>query len=308
MIRPLPCARCATTRKRPRSAGPCLILMLGLSLLAVLALAPLCRATSTIPLPQPIDGLLDVLLGYPPNLAPGNSPDDPQIPQVRKPKAKTPQNILPLFLGIPYRPDGVINDAGQYATFNEPGTPLASPGLNCSGMVLAVSRILLDKNIRVADAKRDREGDSGPGSPDGHDWDFGFDLIMNISEGFPRAFLLPRGATAPQKATGKTVPTFDPHDPNFTRDLFPQLTEGLLYLVSFSRHATQNAPPRLHYHTGVIVRDKNAVWVYSTTRNSGYVIRHNLATQDGLARFRESFKNSAGSYKRLTIIAVLTAD
>lgn len=293
---------CPALFLRPRITALCL------GLFAALFLAVPCPArAATIPLPPPIDAMLDMLLGYPPNIEPGNSLGDPQAPQVRKPKTKTPQNILPLFLGIPYRVDGVINDAGQYATFNEPETPLNSPGLNCSGMVLAASRILLETNIRVTDAKRDREGDSGPGSPDGHDWDFGFDLIMNISEGFPRAFLLPKGATAPRKVTGKTAPSLDPHDPDFTRDLFPQVTEGLLYLISFSRHKTPDAPPSLHYHTGVLVRDRNAVWVYSTTRNSGRGIRHNLATPEGLERFRNSFKNSPGSFKRVTILAVLTA-
>ncbi|MCC8193397.1 MAG: hypothetical protein LIP28_01955, partial [Deltaproteobacteria bacterium] len=61
----------------------------------------------------------------------------------------------------------------------------------CSGLVLAASRIMLEKNIAVADAVRDREGDSGPGAKDGHDWDFGFDLMMKIREGWQRCVLLP---------------------------------------------------------------------------------------------------------------------
>ncbi len=285
--------------RRPRLAW---LLLPGFG--AFLLLAPLSAAASTIILPPPIDKMLDVILGYPPNLAPGNSLDGPQRPQTRKAEAKTPRNILPLFLGIPYRPDGVINDDGQYALFNTPGVPLRTPGLNCSGLVLSAARILLDRNITIAEATRDREGDSGPGAPYGHDWDFGFDLIMNISEGFSRAVLIPQGMARAEEYTGKTVPSFDIHGREFTEKLLPKLREDVLYLVSFSRHKRPDAPPRLHYHTGVIVKDRNAIWLYSTTRDSGKAIRHNLATDAGLAAFRKSFANTPNSFKRLTVLAV----
>ncbi|MCC8193398.1 MAG: hypothetical protein LIP28_01960 [Deltaproteobacteria bacterium] len=108
----------------------------------------------------------------------------------------------------------------------------------------------------------------------------------------------------PERLTGKTVPTFDPHGASFTAELLPQIRENGFYLVSFSRQAAPDAPPSLHYHTGIIVRDGEAVWVYSTTTQSGKVIRHNLASKDGLLRFRNSFKNGKGSCKRLTVIAV----
>ena len=291
----------------PRGPAPCKALLALVVCCICLAWAQPCKAAD-IPLPPPLDAMLDFVLGVPPNIEPGTQGGALTPPQTIPARPKTPQSVLPLFIGIPYRLDGVINDDGQYALFNAPDTSLATPGLNCSGMVLAASRIILDTNFPVAAMVRDREGDSGPAAPYGHDWDFGFDLVMNISEGFSRRVLLPPGAAVPDALTGKTAPSFDPHAPGFTDALLPQVTEGLLYLVSFSRHRAPDAPPRLHYHTGVIVRDGNAVWVYSTTRNSGRVIRHNLATPDGLARFRDSFKNTPGSYKRLTVLAVLIAD
>jgi hypothetical protein len=277
-----------------------------LALAAVLCMATAAQgaATTAILLPPPIDRLLDVLLGYPPGLAPGNFPDEPQRPQVRKARPKTPQNVMPVFLGVPYRADGVINDSGRYATFNAPDAVLNAPGLNCSGLVLAASRIVLERNITLAEAVRDREGDSGPQSEYGHDWDFGFDLIMNISEGWPRALLAPGGLVAISKVTGKTVPTFDPHAPGFAAEIQAHIRENGFYLVSFSRHKTPESPPQRHYHTGIIVREGSAVWLYNTTHTSGKVIRRNLATPDGLARFRESFKNAGGSYKRLTVVSV----
>lgn len=286
--------------------GRCLRILPALAVALSLALPfPRAATAAALLLPPPIDRFIDVLLGYPPNLAPGNSLDEPQRPQIRRAQLKTPQNIMPVFLGIPYRVDGIINDDGQYATFNSPDVALTTPGLNCSGLVLAASRIMLERNIPVAEAVRDRLGDSGPGAPNGHDWDFGFDLIMNISEGLPRAFLVPGKLLATSKATGKTAPSFDPHSSGFSAELLPHIWENGFYLVSFSRHKTPDAPAHLHYHTGVIVRDADAVWLYSTTSNSRKVIRHNLATPEGLERFRNSFKNTAGSYKRLTIIALL---
>ena len=262
-------------------------------------------AAQTIILPPPVDKLLDAIIGYPPNFQPGESLDAPRPAQIQKPVVLSPQNIMPLFLGIPYRPDGIINDDGEYALFNAPDTPLPTPGLNCSGLVLAASRIILDHNISVASAVRDREGDSGPNSPDGHDWDFGFDLIMNISEGWPRAVLAPGSLVSISKVTGKTAPSFDFHAPAFAAEFLPHIRKNGLYLVSFSKHKTAASPASLHYHTGIVVRDGGNVWLYSTTASSGKVIRHNLSTPEGLERFRHSFRNTPGSYKRLTAIAVM---
>ena len=298
-MEPSPCNSAFFFRNTRRWSLP--FLALGFFLLSVQP----CTANANISLPPPTDKLLDIILGIPPDIAPGNSLDDPQNPQIQKAKPDTPQNILPVFLGIPYRPDGIINDDGHYATFNAPEVTFRQPGLNCSGFVLAASRIMLKSNLLIADCIRDREGDSGPNAKDGHDWDFGFDLVMNISEGWPRKVLAPlKSSASPDKMTGKTVPTFDPHDASFAADLLPQIQENGFYLVSFSRHATPASPPRLHYHTGIIVREGDKVWLYSTTNNSGKIIRHNLATEEGLARFRTSFNNAKGSYKHLTIIFV----
>lgn len=229
-------------------------------------------------------------------------------------KSVAPATVLESFLGIAYRNDGVINDTGQFATFNAPDVVLAGPGLNCSGFVLAASRAVLRAPIPVAAAQRDRLHDSGPTSPHGHDWDFGFDLIMNIGEQFPHALLLSPDHTASrsvsgppsEQATGKTAPSFDPHGPEIEA-LLPRIGTDALYLVSFSKHTTPDAPPRLHYHTALIAREGSAVWLYSTTRASGKVVRMDLASPGGLARFRKSFQNTRGSHKRLTIIEAFPA-
>jgi hypothetical protein len=170
--------------------------------------------------------------------------------------------------------------------------------------LLAASRKVLGKNIPLQTAVRDRLGDSGPMSPLGHDWDFGFDFIMNIAEDENHRILLPAGTSMPDTLTGLNVPGFDPHAPHFAEDLLPRIREGALYLVSFSRHATPDSPARLHYHTGAIALSGETVWLYSTTHNSKRALRFNLASPEGLATFRHSFRNTKGSNKRLTIIEI----
>lgn len=219
-------------------------------------------------------------------------------------RAQHPEDALTLFLGIPYRPDGMINDFGQYALFRTPDTPLPLPGLNCSGFVLAASRLLTRTNIPTADAVRDRLNDSGPASPLGHDWDFGFDLIMNIAEAAHGALVLPHG-DVPAGISGRNAAAWDPHAGTFAAELFPRLRPGFFYLTSFSRHATPGAPARLHYHVGLICPGASgALWHYSTTRAGKAVIRLDLADPAGLAQFRHSFRNTKNSLKRLTIIAI----
>lgn len=222
----------------------------------------------------------------------------------------TPETLMPLFLGIPYRPDGVVNDAGQYAAFNAPERVFSSPGLNCSGLVLTASRILLGSNIPVSEAVRDRLNDSGPQSPLGHDWDFGLDLILNIGDVGHGALLLPPRRQVLE--TPRTIPgaaVWDPHAASFAADLFPLLRGDHFYLTSFSRHAGPGSPARWYYHVGLLFRDHaGAVWHYSTTHASNKIIRLNLAVPQGLARFRHSFRNTKTSCKRLTIMEVPLQD
>jgi hypothetical protein len=105
----------------------------------------------------------------------------------------TPKDIADTHLGIPYRDDGVLNNEGQFTTFNRPDRIYPSPGMNCSGLVLSVSRFLLNKNFSLTAVTRDRQNNSGPGSPLGKDWDFGLDLILNLTEGIPRRVVMPDG-------------------------------------------------------------------------------------------------------------------
>ena len=118
------------------------------------------------------------------------------------PGAALVKALAPL-LGQPFRVDGAQDEEGRWVTFNRPDEISSAPGFNCSGFTVAAARLLLARPFSLAEATRDRRGDSGPASPLGPDWDFGLDLILNLSEG--RALrtlpetpfsLLPPGRTA----------------------------------------------------------------------------------------------------------------
>ena len=221
--------------------------------------------------------------------------------------ARTVEEFCNVFLGIPYRNDGVINDDGRYALFSAPDKALQTPGLNCSGFVLAASRLILNKPISLVKAVHDRENDSGPDSPLGHDWDFGFDLVMNCSEGAGHTVLFPKGQAVPDKLTGMTAAAWDIHADSFITDFFPRMREGYVYLASFSRHGKAAGPVRSHYHVGLFLRAKDRIWFYSTTYESGRVMRTDIASVEGLAQFRRSFRNTKDSFKRLTIVEIQSA-
>ena len=182
-------------------------------------------------------------------------------------KDSSPEQTLAAFLGIPYRFDGAVDELGRYSTFADPSRVYPTPGLNCSGLVLAASRFLLGKNITLAQAVRDRLGDSGPGSPNGEDWDFGWDLIMNISEGFSRSLLLPGGKSQdPATATGFSPRGYDIQQPATWRELPGRLEPGYLYLVSLNVDGRRKGYGLQHYHVGLIhVDGAGRAWFYQTT-------------------------------------------
>ena len=220
--------------------------------------------------------------------------------------ACTPEQILPQLLGIPYRGDGVVNDNGQYIIYARPETLLPTPGLNCSGLTIEAARLLLRDNIPLEDSVIDRLGDSAETSPLGHDWDFGWDLIMNISEGYPRSMLLPGGAAIdPVKSTGLSPRGFDIHGKGTWEELLPRIRAGHLYLLSFSKETSTPERPLIHYHVGVIHKAVTGeIWLYQTTHQAGKSNRRNLATPAGLRSFLSAFANQGKARKHIAIIEV----
>lgn len=223
-------------------------------------------------------------------------------------RSQQPEALLQSFLGIPYRDDGAVGDDGLYTLFANPKARFNTPGLNCSGFVLEASRLLLRENISVAKATRDRLNDSGPQSPLGQDWDFGWDLIMNIAEGRSPRMLLPGGKSmdpAKDAISGKTPRGFDLHAPETWQELPGRIRPGYMYLVSFSKDSSRKPYTLLHYHVGVLFRaPSGTLWLYHATGQKGSVNRRDIGSAEGRAAFLKSYANSGKAQKMIVVLEV----
>lgn len=214
-----------------------------------------------------------------------------------------PIEIADTHLGISYRDDGALDSQGHFTTFDRPDRFFETPGLNCSGLVVSISRFLFDKNWTLEEVTRDRLGDSGADSPLGKDWDFGWDLIFNITEGKPRRIVMPDAGNYPiEGANGASLRGFDLHDSAAWQKVLSQMQAGRMYLGSISRSAPERGYPVLHYHVVLMLPDgKGGVWLYHATRRS-HVHRMNISTPQGMSRFMSEFRISKGNAKKILII------
>lgn len=217
-----------------------------------------------------------------------------------------PAAALEAFLELPYRNDGAVEGNGVYTLFADPARRFESPGLNCSGFVLAACRIVLRTETTVEQAKRDRLGDSGPGSPHGEDWDFGWDVIMNVSEGFSRRFLIPGNKTiVPEQSTGFKPLGYDIQEQGIWRELPDRLLPGRLYLVSLSMKGRLKGYGLQHYHVGLIhVAPGGEAWFYQTTGKGGGVNRRDLKSAEGQASFVKAFGGTGDRRKKMLVLEV----
>lgn len=217
-----------------------------------------------------------------------------------------PEDVLSSLLGIPYREDGAVDERGRYTLFADPAKKFNTPGLNCSGLVLEASRFLLKKNFTLEEAKRDRLGDSGPGSPHGEDWDFGWDLVMNLSEGFSRVILLPGNKTQdPATATGFAPRGYDLHSDETWKELPGRLRRGYLYLVSMNVEGRRKGYALVHYHVGLIhVDNTGKAWFYQTTGKGKVANRRDLSIESGRASLKQAFANRADQRRMMVVLEV----
>ena len=205
------------------------------------------------------------------------------------------------LLGIPYRPDGVRDERGRWTLFEHPEQAFPTPGLNCSGLTYSLWRLLVPQAVPVALAGRDRLGDSGPGAAMGQDWDYGFDLILNLSEGLPRRWLLPEPRPLAATDSGQTKLGFPLADREDWRKALAALLPGHACLVSFTQTGRRKGYTLQHYHVGVILPDASGGrWLYQATPRSG-VFKMNLAAPEGMARFLAAF---SGGDKRVLLLDV----
>lgn len=225
------------------------------------------------------------------------------------PKLNTSQAIETLnsFLGVPYRDDGALNLKGENTLFANPSARFDSPGLNCSGFVLSAARAILNKPISIEDAKLDRLEDSGPGSRYGEDWDFGWDLILNISEGFERYYLNPNGTKPdPTRLNGFDARGYDFHATGALEKLLSRLEKNRLYLLSFNRDTKARGYKLMHYHVGLIMLDNNGdALMYQTTTQSRKVYKRNISKPKEKNDFLRAFANTGGVKKHMAVIEVI---
>jgi hypothetical protein len=170
---------------------------------------------------------------------------------------------------------------------------------------LEAFRQLFQKNIPLSTAMRDRLGDSGTDAGLGKDWDFGWDVVLNISEGMERTLLLPGGKVAnPAAGSGLSPLGFVLHSPETWQELSGRIRPNHLYLVSISRQTKQRGYSTLHYHVGIIIRKSEKDWyLYHAIKKSG-VVRENFGNEQSRARFLESNANIGGTHKHLFIVEV----
>ncbi len=211
----------------------------------------------------------------------------------------TPQSLL----GLPYRPDGVIDENGRNTLFATPTKSFETPGLNCSGFVVSASRGLLHKNITLDQAKTDRLGDSGPSSPLGQDWDYGLDLILNISEGIPRRIIGPEGRTPlPERPDGLTQRGFPLDDDKAWKSVLPLMRPGHIYLATISKPAKRKGYVLMHYHVALIVPDREGriFWYHSTPKTG--VHRLDLRSPEGMRAFQREFRGKVPGQKKVFLL------
>lgn len=214
-----------------------------------------------------------------------------------------PIGIADTHLRIPYRDDGALDDKGYFTTFDRQDRLFDTPGLNCSGLVVSVSRFLFNKNWNLQDIVKDPQGNSGSDSPLGKDWDFGLDLILNITENRPRRIVTPDRIHIPvENLDGVSMRGFDLHDTAAWQSVLSQMQPGKIYLGSISRPTSKRGYKVLHYHVVLMLPDdKGRVWLYHATRRSN-VHRMNLNSGQGLHRLMRQFRRNANSPKRILIV------
>ncbi|MBI9111872.1 hypothetical protein [Maridesulfovibrio ferrireducens] len=191
--------------------------------------------------------------------------------------------VLSFFVGVPYRADGAINRSGEFTLFADQNARFDSPGLNCSGFTVASSRYFFERDYVLNDVKIDRLADSGPDAEIGEDWDFGYDVILNLTEGMNRKVMLPFGKSADiASSDGMSLRGFELHDFKAWADVISKMTPGNVYLFSMSKPVSFKNYKLLHYHVGVIVPDKDGhVWLCHATSKGG-VNKVDITSIEGL--------------------------
>jgi hypothetical protein len=213
---------------------------------------------------------------------------------------------LGALMGVPYVEDGVRDGRGHWTTFTHPDIQRPSPGFNCSGLVIEASRRLLGFAGGTEDATRDRRGDSAAQAPLGRDWDFAWDLVLNLSEGKARQVMLPDCELAvSRQADGQSLRGFALDEQAHWQRILPRLHSDRVYLGSISRERRIRrgqawTPTVEHYHAVLFLKDTGGrTWLYQTLPH-GRSHRLEISSPQGFSRMVRMF----GPRKRLLLLEV----
>lgn len=220
-------------------------------------------------------------------------------------KASTPLAQAECFRGIPYRPDGALDEQGRWTSWADQNQTYTTPGLNCSGLTAAASRAIFGKTLSLNTIQHDRLGDSGPNAPMGQDWDFGLDVILNLTEGFPRRLIPNPYEQRPLDSAlwnAHDLKGVDTESPEF-ENILTQIHPDHIYYFVISRPDAKFNGGQSFYHVGFILKDGTQTWMYHATGKGG-VYRINLAGEKGFAWFKHYYGASAKGSKYIQLIEV----
>jgi len=217
--------------------------------------------------------------------------------------AAEPSAAVAAFLGAPYRDDGVDDPAGRHTLFADQAKTFPDRGFNCSGFVVTASRGLLGRPLPLDAMRRDRKGDSGPGAAAGEDWDFGYDLILNVTEGLPRRLLLPPGPglpPAPEAVDAARFRGFPLHDAAAWAAVLPKLAAGEVAYAALSKEIKGRL---YYYHVGVLYRDAagKVRFAHATPGRGSHELI--LSEPAGMAAFRKAFAEKTFGEKWILLVA-----
>ena len=217
-------------------------------------------------------------------------------PSLASPSGDLPGKVRDL-VGIPYVDDAGLDERGRWTRFSRPDLVLERPGLNCSGFLVAAARRLLNYQGTLPQAGRDRLGDSGPGARGGPDWDYGWDLVLNLSEGHRRQWLLPGGDQPAPGTSARSLPGFRVQDREAWVQLSSRWRPDRVYLATLQRGSGLKLR---HHHVALLLKGATGGLGFYQTLPGGRVHRLILDTPEGLDRLCVMF----GPGERILILEV----
>jgi hypothetical protein len=225
----------------------------------------------------------------------------PVPPGLNIPAGASAEEILEAFLRIPYRKDGAISEDGRNTLWADPQKTLTSPGLNCSGFMVAAARFLMGVNFTLQEASRDVAADSGKDAPLGEDWDFGLDTALNLAGGGSVIFPWQGEYGRTEDERGRPLGLGADTDGPALDEALARMVPGKLHFFAVSKPDRRFKGGLSYYHNGIALRSPDGVSLFHATGRGG-VNRIRLSTPAGMAAFRRYYPPVRGGKRRIVFI------